>query len=110
MKSDIQNGPDQAVGAMAILTAMLYERYKAGRYPLALVSMDNCSQNGARLRESVLCMAEEWQKADFVDAGFVDYVSDENVIRLCEIVKTHGLQYAKENTGILKRLSYKNWY
>ena len=42
--------------------------------------------------------------------GLYDYVSDENVIRLCEIVKTHGLQYAKENTGILKRLSYKNWY
>ena len=80
VKSDIQNGPDQAVGAMAILTAMLYERYKAGRYPLALVSMDNCSQNGARLRESVLCMAEEWKKADFVDAGFVDYVSDEKTV------------------------------
>ena len=49
---DIQNGPEQAVGAMAVVTAMLYERYKAGRYPLALVSMDNCSQNGAKLRES----------------------------------------------------------
>ena len=56
VEADIQNGPKKAIGAMAVLTAMLYERYKAGRYPLALVSMDNCSQNGAKLRESVLTM------------------------------------------------------
>lgn len=78
--ADIQNGPDKAVGAMAVLTAMLYERYKAGEYPLALVSMDNCSQNGSRLRQSVLTMTEEWQKAGFVDAGFADYVSNEAVV------------------------------
>ena len=42
--ADIQNGPDKATGAMAVLVAMLYERYKAGKYPIALVSMDNCSQ------------------------------------------------------------------
>lgn len=77
---DIQNGPEQAVGAMAVVTAMLYERYKAGRYPLALVSMDNCSQNGAKLRESVMVMAEEWKKAGFVEAEFIDYVSDEKIV------------------------------
>lgn len=44
VEADIHNGPDKAVGAMAVLTAMLYERYQAGQYPLALVSMDNCSQ------------------------------------------------------------------
>ena len=80
VEADIQNGPDKAVGAMAVLTAMLYERYQAGGYPLALVSMDNCSQNGARLRESVLTMTEEWQKAGYVDAGFVSYVSDEKIV------------------------------
>ncbi|MDO5345358.1 MAG: mannitol dehydrogenase family protein [Lachnospiraceae bacterium] len=80
VESDIKNGPDHAVGAMAIVTAMLYERYKAGKYPLALVSMDNCSQNGAKLRESVLTMTEEWKKAGFVDDGFAAYVSDERII------------------------------
>lgn len=80
VEADIQNGPDKAVGAMAVLTAMLYERYKAGRYPLALVSMDNCSQNGAKLRESVLTMTEEWRRAGFVDAGFAAYVSDEKTV------------------------------
>ena len=80
VQADIQNGPEKATGAMAILTAMLYERYQAGRFPIALVSMDNCSQNGARLRESVRKMAEEWKKTGFVDDGFVNYVSDENVV------------------------------
>ena len=51
-----------------------------GEYPIALVSMDNCSQNGAKLRESVLTMTEEWKKAGFVDEGFVNYVSDEKVV------------------------------
>ena len=78
--ADIQNGPDKATGAMAVLVAMLYERYKAGKYPLALVSMDNCSQNGAKLRESVLTMTEEWKKAGFVDEEFAAYVSDETQI------------------------------
>ena len=77
MEADIKNGPDKATGAMAVLVAMLYERFKAGRYPIALVSMDNCSKNGAKLRESVLTMAEEWKKQGFVDDDFITYVSDE---------------------------------
>mgnify|MGYP000907045465 CR=1 FL=1 len=80
VQADIENGPDKATGAMAVVVAMLYERYKAGKYPLALVSMDNCSKNGAKLRESVLTMAEEWKKAGFVEEGFVSYVSDEKVV------------------------------
>ena len=78
--ADIQNGPEKATGAMAVLVAMLYVRYQVGKYPLALVSMDNCSQNGAKLRESVLTMAEEWKKAGYVDEGFVSYVSDEDTV------------------------------
>lgn len=80
VEADIKNGPAKATGAMAVLTAMLYERYQAGKHPLALVSMDNCSQNGARLRQSVLTMAEEWKKAGYVDDGFLAYVSDEKII------------------------------
>lgn len=80
VEADINNGPDRATGAMAVLTAMLYERYKAGKYPIALVSMDNCSKNGAKLRESVLTMTEEWKKHGFVDQDFMDYVSDESIV------------------------------
>lgn len=80
VKADIENGPERAKGAMAVLVAMLFERYQAGKYPLALVSMDNCSRNGAKLRESVLIMAKEWEKKGFVDAGFTAYISDEKTV------------------------------
>jgi len=65
---------------MAVLTAMLYERYKAGKYPLALLSLDNCSQNGHKLRQSVLTMSKEWQQQGFVPDSFVSYVSDESIV------------------------------
>lgn len=101
VEADIQNGPDKAVGAMAVLTAMLYERYRAGKYPIALVSMDNCSQNGAKLRESVLEMTEEWQKAGFVDKGFAAYVNDEREVAfpwtmIDKITPRPGDQIAKD--------------
>ena len=80
VEADIKNGPDKATGDMEVLVAMLYERFKAGRYPIALVSMDHCSTNGAKLRESVLTMAEEWKKQGFVDDDFITYVSDEKVV------------------------------
>ena len=46
VKSDIENGPSKPIGAMAIVTAMLLERYQSGKLPLALLSMDNVSENG----------------------------------------------------------------
>ena len=47
---------------MAVVCALLHERFKAGEAPLAVVSMDNCSHNGEKLRNSILTMAEEWNK------------------------------------------------
>lgn len=80
IEGDIENGPEKATSAMAIVTAMLFERYQNGAAPLALVSMDNCSQNGEKLRESVVTMAEEWKKRGFVDEGFVAYITDESKV------------------------------
>lgn len=80
VEKDIENGPDKATGAMAIVTAMLLERYHSNGMPLALVSMDNCSQNGKLLSESVLTMAQEWNRRGFVDDGFVAYVNDKTKI------------------------------
>lgn len=74
--ADMENGPEKGTGAMAILTAMLWERFQAGGAPLALVSMDNCSQNGDRLRSSVRTMAEEWEKRGFVTKEFLSYVEN----------------------------------
>lgn len=65
---------------MAILTAMLWERYQDSKTPIALVSMDNCSHNGNLLKSSVLTIAEEWQNKDFVSKDFVNYLNDEKKV------------------------------
>lgn len=80
VKPDIENGPDRPSCAMAVVTSLLYERYKNGAAPLAVVSMDNCSHNGEKLRNSVLTVAEEWKDAGYVTKEFVDYISDESII------------------------------
>ena len=80
VEKDIKDGPDHVTGAMGVVTAMLLARYKAGAKPLACVSMDNCSQNGALLRRSVLAMADAWKKEGYVDDGFVAYVNDESKV------------------------------
>lgn len=41
--------------------------------------------------------------------GIYDFVSDATVKRLIELVKIHGLDYVRTNTGILKKFSRKEW-
>lgn len=80
VKADIENGPEKAASAMAVVAAMLLERYQNGKAPLALVSMDNCSKNGQNFRNAVLEMAEEWKKRGFVDEDFLAYIKDESQV------------------------------
>ena len=80
IQSDIDNGPEKATSAMAVLTAMLYVRYQDSRTPIALVSMDNCSHNGDLLRHSVLTMAREWQKKGDVTEDFLTWLGDETQV------------------------------
>lgn len=80
IQADIENGPEKPGSAMAVACALLYERYQAGKYPLAVVSMDNCSHNGQKLQSSIVAMAEEWEKKGFVDAGFMEYLTDEKQV------------------------------
>ena len=80
VQADIDNGPEKPGAAMAIVTALLFERFKAGKYPVAIVSCDNCSHNGEKLMTSIVTMAEEWSKKGFVPADFIDYLKDESKV------------------------------
>ena len=77
---DMKEGPANARHAMSIVTALVHARYQAGKAPIALVSMDNCSHNGEKLRNSVLCIAKAWKENGFVDAGFLQYLEDETQV------------------------------
>ena len=76
--SDAEKGPDAELStAMGKVTALLHERFKAGGAPITLVSMDNCSHNGDKLKKSVLITAEGWKKNGLVTDDFIAYISDD---------------------------------
>ncbi len=77
---DLEGGPAQAAGAMAVVTAMLYHRFLTCGAPLAVVSMDNCSHNGEKLQTAVLTVAREWASRGYVEEEFLTYLSDESRI------------------------------
>ena len=45
-----------------------------------MVSMDNCSHNGDKLKLAITTFAKEWAKNGVVEEGFVSYVEDENKV------------------------------
>lgn len=59
--------PKTLMGTIAFLC---YKRYLAGKFPIALVSLDNCSHNGSKLYDAVKTFADSWVKNKKVDAGF----------------------------------------
>jgi fructuronate reductase len=75
---DMKEGPSAPRHAMGIVASMLLERFKAGAYPMAVVSMDNCSHNGEKLKSAVLEIANAWVKNGFAAQDFIEYVSDES--------------------------------
>ncbi|MBQ8639818.1 MAG: mannitol dehydrogenase family protein [Lachnospiraceae bacterium] len=77
VQQDIQSGPQSVKHAMSITAALLYERYQAGAYPIAVVSMDNCSHNGEKLKNAVLTVARAWVANGKAEAGFTAYLEDE---------------------------------
>lgn len=73
---DLRNGPVLPHSYLGKVAALLYARYEAGEKPVAMVSMDNCSHNGDKLRGAVRTFAAEWAKNGLVSGGFLDYVEN----------------------------------
>lgn len=68
------------VFALGKVTALLHERFKAGRLPLTVQSMDNCSHNGSKVQAGVFAYAERWAKDGLVAQEFVNYLKDESKV------------------------------
>lgn len=66
--------------AMGKVTALLYERFKAGKLPLTVQSMDNCSHNGDKVKAGVIAYAKRWAEERLAPQAFVDYLEDEQTI------------------------------
>lgn len=66
--------------AMGKVTALLYERFKAGQFPLTVQSMDNCSHNGDKVKSAVMQYAEKWIAEGLVPEEFKAYLLDETLV------------------------------
>lgn len=76
VEKEMVEGPEHASSTMAIVTALLFARFKAGKFPVAMVSTDNFSHNGKKFQEAVLSIAFAWEKNGFVPVDFISYLNE----------------------------------
>jgi len=74
---DMENGPAACKTFMAQLAAMCLGRKAACGKPLALVSMDNCSHNGEKLKAAVTEIAKAWLDKGSITQEDYDYLENE---------------------------------
>ena len=70
--ADLAGSPETAKSYMGKLTALLCARYMKNKAPLAMVSMDNCSHNGDKLKAAITCFAQKWG-----GEGFNNWISNQ---------------------------------
>ena len=80
VKYDAENGVNEPDSYIGKVVALLYHRFKSGSLPIAMVSMDNCSHNGDKLKQAVMGMTKLWLDGGFVEQEFIDYLNDENKV------------------------------
>ncbi len=76
VKADLDGKLADAKTTIGVLTRGLYTRYLGGKLPVSLLSMDNCSGNGDKLRAAVLTYAEAWCRSGECEDGFLSYLND----------------------------------
>lgn len=74
---DFEHGLEAPKHTISLVTSLLYSRYQAGGKGIALVSMDQCSKNGKKLRMAVLEVAKAWVARGLVSTGFLLYVKSQ---------------------------------
>ncbi|MFW6308709.1 MAG: mannitol dehydrogenase family protein [bacterium] len=80
VKKDMEAGPDNPTHAMSKVAALAYVRYNNGELPIAFSSMDNCSQNGKKLHDSVETIVSAWVENDLVEEDFLRYINNEEKV------------------------------
>ncbi|MGI6529363.1 MAG: mannitol dehydrogenase family protein [Clostridia bacterium] len=63
-------------GVLAKIAKLCYHRYLKGKYPISLVSFDNCKDNGKKLFNRVVYHAKRMVD----DEGFFEYLSNEQYV------------------------------
>ena len=74
--ADLVAGPVKPASYMGKVASLLYARFKAGEKPIAMVSMDNCSHNGDKLKAAIVAFAEGWVANGVAEPAFEAYVKN----------------------------------
>lgn len=80
VERDLVNDPKESKSYIGKIASLLYSRYRAGAYPLAIVSMDNMSHNGEKMEEAIMTFVDYWTKNGLVEQSFMDYMLNRNKI------------------------------
>ena len=80
VSADMENGPAKPVSYIGKVVSLLYARYEAGKFPIAMVSTDNCSHNGQKLYDAIHEFAAKWAENGKADAGFLAYIEDKKTV------------------------------
>lgn len=65
---------------MALIAGALLHRFEAGGAPLTLLSFDNFSHNGDKLRDSIVTIAQGWGTRESVPKDFLTWLTDESKV------------------------------
>lgn len=84
---DSVTSPENACSFFGKLTALCIERKRAGLKPMALVSLDNCQNNGTRLHRAITDMAQCWLDNGFITDDEFNFVTNEITYPLSMIDK-----------------------
>lgn len=76
VQADFEAGPEKPGSYIGKVASLLYTRYQAGKIPVAMVSMDNCSHNGDKLFAAVDAYAKAWTENGKAEKGFLEYIEN----------------------------------
>lgn len=80
VKEDLEKGPAHPVSYIGKVASLLFTRFEAGKLPVAMVSMDNCSHNGDKLYAAVHTFAEKWVESGLVSKDFLAYIENSSSV------------------------------
>lgn len=106
---DIKQGIEAPQSFIGKITALAYQRYLAGAYPVAFLSLDNCSHNGEKLQASVVDLAQQWVDNGFAKTDFISYLNNrEQVAFPCSMIDKITPRPAKIVQTVLRVMGLQN--
>ena len=102
IQADIENGPGKCQSLMGKLASLCLERLHACGTPIALVSMDNCSNNGHRLQRAMFEIINAWFSNGKIDGTEFSYLSGQVAFPRTMIDKITPFPNAKIAAKLLK--------